>query len=59
MKFGTFLGKVKQLLQKDSEIDLQTVKKIIKIFEDCLTNQKRERWSTELEMIKSYKSVEN
>ena len=58
MKFGKFLSKVQKILQYEVEIDLRTVKLVITAFEECLSPKRRERWSTELEMIKSYKSVQ-
>lgn len=58
MKFGKFLNKVQKILQNEVEIDLRTVKLIIIVFEECLSEKRKERWSTELEMIKSYKSIQ-
>lgn len=58
MKFGRFLSNVQKMLQAGVEIDLQTVKRIIILFEESLSWKQQERWTTELEMIKSYKSVQ-
>lgn len=59
MKFGRFLSKVQKIIQNEVEIDLRTIRLVIVAFEECLSSQRKERWSTELEMIKSYKSVQN
>lgn len=58
MKFGRFLNKVQKMLQFQVEFDLRTVKRIIILFEESLSEKQQERWATELEMIKSYKSVQ-
>ena len=58
MKFGRFLSKVQKMLQTEVGIDLRTVKRIIILFEESLSWKQQERWTTELEMIKSYKSVQ-
>ena len=58
MKFGRFLTKVQKILQYEVDVDLKTVKKVIEVFEQCLSPKQIERWNTELEMIKSYKSVQ-
>jgi len=59
MKFGRFLNRVQKMLQFEVEIDLRTVKRIIILFEKSLSLKQQERWATELEMIKKYKSVQN
>lgn len=58
MKFGRFLSNVQKILQTEVGIDLQTVKRIIILFEESLSWKQQERWTTELEMIKSYKSIQ-
>jgi len=58
LKFGRFLNKVQKTIQYDVDIDLKTVRRIIGIFEDCLSMKQLVRWSTELDMIKSYKSTQ-
>lgn len=58
MKFGRFLSNIQKMLQAGVGIDLRTVKRIIILFEESLSWKQKERWTTELEMIKSYKSVQ-
>lgn len=57
MKFEMFLREVKKLLPIKNEIGIIVIKEIIVVFEQCLSEKQKKRWNTELEMIKSYKSV--
>lgn len=62
LKFEKFLNRIQEVIQSNTEevfVDLNTVKFIILIFEEELSEKQRIKWKTKLAMIKSYKSVES